>query len=139
MRNVNLLSLQHCTCHWDYIMHTQFCPTITQQQLFSWIFIAHKLIWGQGIVCSANMPTYHLYSDYSVCKLNHCYTKPLMCNLHEVSVIYLVLFLLSYVWTELFLVPTFYPNTSHHHNKFKVIIPVHIMAFLHFSITNPHL
>lgn len=61
-----------------------------------------------------------------------------MCNLQEVSVIYLVLYLLSYVWNELFLVPTFYLNMYHHHNEFKVIIPVHIMAFLHFSTTNPN-
>ena len=135
----NLLSLQHCTCHRGYIMHTQFCYTITQQQLFSRLSIAHKLIWGQGIIRSANMPTYHLYSDYSICKLNHCYTKPLMCNLHEVSVIYLVLFLLLYVWNEPFLVPTFYPNMYHQHSEFKMIIPVHIMAFLHFSTTNPNL
>jgi hypothetical protein len=62
-----------------------------------------------------------------------------MCNLHEVSVIYLVLFLFSHVWNELFLVPSFYPNMYHQHNEFKEIIPVHIMAFLYFSTTNPNL
>ena len=43
------------------------------------------------------------------------------------------------VWTELFLAPTFYPNMHHQHNKFKAIIPVHIMAFLHSSTTNLNL
>ena len=133
----NLLSLQHCTSQRLHNAHSILLHhNSTEINLTT--FQSTQTNLGTGHICSANMPSYHSYSDYSICKLNHCY-KPLMCNLHEVSVIYLVLFLSSYVWNEPFLVPTFYPNMYHQHNEFKVIILVLIMAFLHFSTTNPNL